>query len=188
MLTQRKTTYVSLFSVLMTCSVLSGCGAGTTKPEDITAFYTRYDYLIGQSYDRVSGSFARDAASVAVAPGQTTNGRDYASVYDMDASMDYVGFELDSQRETELRANQAATAGGFGGPGVDIIANPAELERVIKTDGCGLRMFVDSGGQITDLVFYGDVYTVRFIDPVATSCTKRLDELLGFVADQSAQD
>jgi hypothetical protein len=183
MFNENRTTAMSCTLVLLGSALLSGCGAGATKPEDITAFYTRYDYLIGQSYDEASRSFTRDAATLEAEPGQTTNGRDYSAVYDMDASIDYVGFELDSQRETELRANQAATAGGFGGPGVDIMANPAELERVIKTDGCGLRMFVGDDGRITDLVFYGDVYTVRFIDPVPSSCTKRLDALLGFAAD-----
>lgn len=98
--------------------------------------------------------------------------------------MDYTGFELSDERATELRANQAVAAGSIETPGLDVAANAGELERVNKTDACGLRVYVNDSGHIVDVDMLGDVYTIRFIDPVPSSCTKRLDEIIGYTPQE----
>ncbi len=179
MLRKRLIETASAFPVVVAAAILSGCGAGTTKPEDITAFYTRYDYLIGQNIRELATSVKAPLQQVSI-PAGNRNAPEHAAAFDLDATIEYTGFELSPERETELRANQAVAAGQWAPPGLEIMADFSELERVTKEDACGLRIYIDEDGQIVDVTMLGDVYTVRVIKPVPTSCTKRLDEYIGY--------
>ena len=168
-----------MLSAIVAAALLSACGAGTTKPEDITAFYTRYDYLIGQDIRELATKFKAPLQPVAI-PADNRNAPAHAAAFDLDATIEYTGFELSPERETVLRANQAVAAGQWAPPGLEIMADFSELERVTKEDACGLRIYIDEDGRVLEVVMLGDVYTVRVIKPVPTSCTKRLDEYVGY--------
>lgn len=159
--------------------LLSGCGAGVAKQESFDAFYTRYDYLVGRDFATAKAGFAVEPLPVEIS--SDTRVPEGVTLYEIDTSFDYAGYELSKQRATELRANQAVVAGG--GPGAaavadDIVAKPSELNRVNKTELCKLRFFVDENGSIVRVDQLGNSYTINFIEPVPTECTKRLDQLV----------
>ena len=179
----RRMTLVNFVCLSLVFTAVAGCGAGATKPEDIDKFYTRYDYLVGQNLSEAGKAFTvRQMREYAGADEGAAPHETYAAIYEVDASMQYVGYELDPNRAAE---NQAALtmAGqtGFAPPGIEtMLADPSELQPVLKEDACSLRIYVDELGQITKVQLLGDVYTIRLIDPVPTACTKRLDALVGY--------
>ena len=175
-------TLVDFVWLSLVFTAVAGCGAGATKPEDIDKFYTRYDYLIGQSLAEAGKAFTVKQMRMLVDASESAADQPYAAMYEIDASMQYVGYELDPNRAAE---NQAAlTMAGqtdFMPPGIEtMLADPSELQPVVKDDTCSLRIYVDERGQITKVQLLGDVYTIRLIDPVPTTCTRRLDALVGY--------
>ena len=171
-----------LSGAMMAMVIVSGCGAGVAKQEDYDAFWDQYgyEYLVGQKFSVAKSAFTAEPQPVADT--SEIDVPDGHTLYEFDTSFDYVGYELSKDRATQLRANQAVFAGG--GPGANavaggIIASPTELQRVNKTELCKLRFYVDENGDITRAVPLGQAYTIRFINPVPTGCTKRLNQLIG---------